>query len=74
MILLANTTAENARHFAEKLRTSIASNKFSTVGRVTCSFGVAQLSMEDTDDRFTHRVDDALYQAKLKGRNCVEIV
>jgi diguanylate cyclase (GGDEF)-like protein/PAS domain S-box-containing protein len=72
MILLTNTAAENARLFAEKLRTTIATNKFSTVGHVTCSFGVAQLSLEDTDDRFTHRVDDALYKAKLKGRNSVE--
>jgi diguanylate cyclase (GGDEF)-like protein/PAS domain S-box-containing protein len=73
MIMLVNTTAENARLFAEKLRSTIASSKFYTVGQITCSFGVAQLKLEDTDDRFTHRVDEALYQAKVKGRNRVEI-
>ncbi len=71
MILLTNTSEENARLFAEKLRGIIETTKFTT-GPATCSFGVAALKLEDTDDSFTHRVDDALYQAKVKGRNRVE--
>ncbi len=72
MIMVTNSVAENARLFAEKLRQQIEHRQFSGTGRVTCSFGVAQLELDETDDSFTRRVDGALYQAKALGRNRVE--
>ncbi len=72
MILIINTSINKARLFAEKLRRMIDSRKFPVVGHVTCSFGVAQMEADDNDDRFTRRVDDALYRAKARGRNRVE--
>jgi diguanylate cyclase (GGDEF)-like protein/PAS domain S-box-containing protein len=72
MILIINTSMNRARSFAEKLRRMIDSRKFPVVGHVTCSFGVAQMEADDNDDRFTRRVDDALYRAKAGGRNRVE--
>jgi diguanylate cyclase (GGDEF)-like protein/PAS domain S-box-containing protein len=72
MIMVTNTTENNACQYAEKLRCLIESREFDGVGRVTCSFGVAQLRVGDTDDGFTRRVDDALYRAKTRGRNRVE--
>ncbi|HYA88430.1 MAG TPA: diguanylate cyclase [Nitrospirota bacterium] len=73
MILILNTSVDKARVFAEKLRHMIDSRKFPGVGHVTCSFGVAQMEADDNDDRFTRRVDNALYRAKAKGRNRVEV-
>jgi len=72
MIMVTNTTAGNARLYAEKLRCLIESREFTEVRHVTCSFGVTQLGDDDNDDRFTQRVDRALYRAKTLGRNRVE--
>jgi len=73
MIMATNTTLENARLFAEGLRLLIAQHSFQEVGNVTCSFGVARL-IDDSQDQFIQRVDRAMYDAKTRGRNRVEIV
>ena len=57
---------------AEKLRYAIGRMAFDTVGRVTCSFGVAQYVEGDTAFALVARADQALYRAKLNGRNRVE--
>jgi PleD family two-component response regulator len=40
---------------------------------VTASFGVSRYIVKETRDTFFDRVDTALYQAKDKGRNRVEV-
>ncbi len=73
MIMATNTSIENARHYAEKLLRIIEKHDFPNVRQVTCSFGVAQLGIDENDIRFMQKVDNALYQAKAQGRNRVEI-
>ena len=73
MILAPHTDIEKARLLAEQVRTVIDDTSFSTVGRVTCSFGVTALSEHDTVDKLIYRADAAMYQAKRNGRNRVEI-
>ncbi len=73
MIMVTNTAADNARRYAEKLRRQVENREFTGVRQVTCSFGVVQLCVGDTDDRFTQKVDNALYRAKTEGRNRVEM-
>ncbi|ARU31501.1 hypothetical protein CAP31_07255 [Sulfuriferula sp. AH1] len=63
----------NPRALAEKLRYVIEHHDFAGVEQITCSFGVAIMLSKDTSETFTGRADDALYEAKLKGRNRVEI-
>ena len=63
----------NPRAQAEKLRYAIASHAFAKIDHLTCSFGVAILLPSDTAETFTARADDALYEAKRKGRNRVEV-
>ncbi|MCI2284503.1 diguanylate cyclase [Colwellia sp. MSW7] len=40
---------------------------------VTISLGLTQANDNDDADSLFKRVDDALYQAKSKGKNCVVI-
>lgn len=70
MIVTPDIDRVQAVALAERLRTLIAAAKFDVVPRVTCSFGVHQFHGEDMDI-FIRRVDDLLYKAKQKGRNCV---
>jgi len=58
-----------AEVMAEKIRHAIGNYSFDKVSRVTVSFGVTQFKQNDTEDSFM----DALYQAKEKGRNRVEV-
>jgi diguanylate cyclase (GGDEF)-like protein len=58
---------------SEKIRHAIEKYNFDKVSRVTVSFGVTQFKQDDTEDSFVKRTDDALYKAKEKGRNRVEV-
>lgn len=73
LILLPNTTQEGAVLLAEKLRTAIEHTAFSTVGKRTASFGVASYIEADDTKTIVGRADEALYRAKEKGRNRVEV-
>ncbi len=72
VILVVNTPLDNALLFAEKLRRMVEKFDFPAVGKVTCSFGVAEASVRETEDELMQRVDGALYRAKTEGRNRVE--
>ncbi|MEO5344798.1 MAG: diguanylate cyclase [Magnetococcus sp. YQC-9] len=71
MIVSPQNDMESQRLLAEKLRGLIENTQFPTVGRITCSFGVAQRQEEDTIRILTERADRALYAAKEGGRNRV---
>lgn len=75
VILLPETSAEQAVLVAELLRKHIESTEFTVRNLrvpVTVSLGVTQTE-EDDQEVFDvlERADRALYQAKLDGRNCV---
>jgi len=75
IVLLPNTSVEEAKKVAEKLRTLIERTEFSIDGesiRVKASFGIASIRCEENPiDRAYERVDRALYMAKQGGRNIV---
>lgn len=71
MVLLPHTNLEGALILAERIRSRVEENPFKTVGSITCSFGVTQFVKTDDSETFTKRVDQALYEAKQKGRNRV---
>jgi diguanylate cyclase (GGDEF)-like protein len=73
VVLLPLSDASTAERFAEILRSAIASLPFDHGKPVTCSFGVAQLDGGDSAERLVARADEALYRAKLNGRNRVEL-
>jgi diguanylate cyclase (GGDEF)-like protein len=73
VILTPGSDGGMAYRAAEKLRSAIEQVKFDEIGTVTCSFGVAQYVYGDTAETLISRADDALYLAKLNGRNRVEL-
>lgn len=72
MILLTHNTLETAVCFAEHLRAEIEALRIRGLQRITCSFGVAELTNGDDIFSLTKRTDEALYRAKASGRNRVE--
>ncbi len=72
MIVLPHTSLEDAKILAEKLRSTIYTQlSFKELKQISCSFGVTEFRQDDTQDSVFKRVDDALYEAKESGRNCV---
>lgn len=80
-VLLADTGADGAHLFASRLCERIAAHSFA-IGEglqdvhITMSAGVAVSSMRGAADHgevLWSRADDALYEAKRAGRNCVRL-
>jgi diguanylate cyclase (GGDEF)-like protein/PAS domain S-box-containing protein len=72
VILATETSVENTVDLAEKIRSTIEAAEMLQGGKITVSFGVAGLVNAITPDEFMRRADEALYQAKARGRNRVE--
>ena len=73
MIFLPNTSKAQAVKKAESLRKLMEETQIDPVPRVTSSFGVAELiyDQDESIESITNRADQALYEAKHKGKNCV---
>lgn len=72
LILSPNTELDGAMSLSEKLREVVYLFKFSFAGHKTGSFGVSSFHPGDDAKSMVKRADDALYRAKLGGRNSVE--
>ena len=73
IIIQPETAIEGAKVYAEKMRTIIEQTNFGKVKKITISVGVTIFNENDTIESITKKVDDALYKAKNKGRNRVEV-
>lgn len=77
IVLLPGSTAQQSTVVAERIREAVAADGIETrTARVvaTISVGLAQtLPDQDTLDQLVWRADQALYDAKAKGRNCTVI-
>lgn len=71
VIVLPDTTCEEALLVAQKLRQSIEAYSFPIIEHKTASFGVSAWQKGDTIESLIARADDALYDAKNSGRNTV---
>ena len=72
LILLPQTNLLGAFTVANKIRTSIEANIFTTNSlNITASFGVTQLLENDDESSFIARSDKFLYEAKKTGKNKV---
>jgi len=80
VVLLPNTTRENARQIAEKIRTSVEleylPHQYSRVASyVTISIGVAAMTPQTDENQqiLVEMADKALYKAKELGRNQIYV-
>ncbi len=71
IILLPNTTREATLHIVKRIQNSLQNVSFLPVDKVSCSFGVTSWQEDDTVSGFMDRVDQLLYQAKKRGKDCM---
>lgn len=71
VILTVETNEANAAQLADNLRKIIMDMKVSSVEKITCSFGVAELKKDESFEELCERADQAVYDAKNSGRNQV---
>jgi diguanylate cyclase (GGDEF)-like protein len=74
-ICLINASAEMALEIAERIRLRISQLRFSEHDMLRCSasFGVATLAPGETLAQLLKKSDEALYEAKRRGRNRVQV-
>ena len=74
--ILPETKIEEGVKVAERIRKAVSSVNFVTRSgkfTVTISIGATEVKEGDTEDSIVERADKALYRAKNKGRNRVEV-
>lgn len=70
IVFLTKTDLDQAFMVAERVRKSIESHEFDTVGNVTISVGISRWDgTNEPINAVLKNADDALYQAKHNGRN-----
>ncbi|WP_285398155.1 diguanylate cyclase, partial [Lysinibacillus sp. fls2-241-R2A-57] len=74
LVICPQTKLDGAIKLSEKLRQQLENYQFPIVQRKTSSFGVTSYVDGDSLNTLLSRCDKALYQAKEKGRNCVEFL
>lgn len=77
-VLMPDTPLEQAVQLAERFRIELAAQPLEVPDRglaLTCSIGVGSYLplCDDSAEAFYKRVDDALYRAKARGRNRLEL-
>ncbi len=76
VLLLPETRKENALLAATRILQAVSSHKFPNISeRITISIGIAGIPDSSIDDaeKLVHEADLALYEAKRKGGNKIEI-
>ena len=70
--ILPTAPLEIANVITEKIRKSIEDLDIDIVGKVTASFGIAEVKEGESMEDVVDRADKALYLAKDSGRNCIK--
>jgi len=74
IVAFIDTELDNAKFITEKIRAHIEKDEVLsqlTNIKVTASFGLTTITVQDTVDSLLNRADQALYKAKEKGKNQV---
>lgn len=71
MVVVPNVDALGLQRVAKRFQSAIVDSPIGPVGQVTASFGVTLVQEGDNLASLLQRVDQALYQAKRRGGNCV---
>lgn len=71
LVVARNIDIDDASILAERLRQHVEVTPFERGIHLTISIGVAHLETHENIEEWLKRSDNALYQAKKQGRNCV---
>jgi diguanylate cyclase len=77
VVVLPHTQIQGAHNLSEQIRAELENKKWmhhrtgQPIGKVTASFGLAQLRAGEKSDELLERADASLYEAKAAGRNCI---
>ncbi len=74
VLLMPETTVAGAKVILERIREAVAEQRIitgDTSTGFTVSIGLAHFDRDDTQDSLLQRADQALYEAKENGRNCL---
>ena len=77
IILLPETEKEEALQVASRILISVSDFKFPSLNeQLTISIGIATIPEETINnaEQFINASDQALYEAKVKGRNRIEVI
>jgi PleD family two-component response regulator len=69
--MLPRTSVDIAYEKAHTLRKAVESYEHEEIPKITVSVGVTAITAKDRDRNCFKRVDDALYQAKIKRNDVV---
>jgi diguanylate cyclase (GGDEF)-like protein len=73
LILLPETELAQSRQLGLELGERIRSSTLGGIGGITASLGIAELHVAESFDDWFKRADEALYRAKAKGRDRLEL-
>lgn len=68
-VVLVHAGAAEACHLAEQLRSAVEQTQLIREARITVSIGVATRAVHERVHAWMRRADDAMYEAKQRGRN-----
>ncbi len=74
IIISEHLDDKKAQKFGKKLKIIVEAYEFDQDIKLTISIGVTAVRTSDTKQTILKRVDDALYEAKDAGRNCVKFI
>lgn len=74
MAICPHTDGVSAGELAEALRAAMANHVFTNQLSLTVSIGIGRFRHGDSVTALVRRADEALYQAKEDGRNCVRML
>ncbi|WP_109016907.1 sensor domain-containing diguanylate cyclase [Novimethylophilus kurashikiensis] len=73
LLVLPESDTQEAISLADKIRHNLAELSIGPVSQITCSMGVCKHIDGERPNELVHRADKAMYQAKINGRNRIEL-
>lgn len=73
LLVAPETSCERAQQLADRLRSIFEESEFGAARSISASFGVASFQPGDSGTTLVKRADMALYRAKTRGKNRVEL-
>lgn len=76
-VILPETTADNAKFVADRIKAEMEKETLvvceQEIPQITLSIGIAEYQRNEKRERFLHRADVTMYEAKKKGGNFIAV-